>query len=676
MLAMIAPSIHHTFAPLCFGARKRRVDVLDCLEQADTKRRCTQEPSSQRRINIPAALPQQGSALRGRLFPQLTPRSCGYVAASQQDNREAAGLATLLPSPPRATAAAAPVPGFVWPAALSVPWTAAFAPAPAATSAAAPAAAPAPPTAAAPRPQLQGSLSQRSLEPRAKFSDRVMASIKLDREMASINLLRDHARAEEARMHQRRQQEEQAAEQKRQALVQYVARAKEVAAAVDAFIFRGSPAPHDPGLDYGVLAAEISADAMAAQIAAKDEEMFHFEEKLCGFEETRARGAAEAAELHEQATALATVLAAPMAPMDDYEASHARLTERARVLASELQSTSKDACASADLASTRARSIFNLLWDPADTEAQHMADAERPAKAAQIATLLAMCSSLPGALQAVHAAIDHLHAEAEAVLKVLERLAGHERLKPPVVMPPGKRAYTLPTLTAEEAEIVDEALGTGNPNEILADFQNIPISRRDMATLRPRQWLNDEVINYFFKLLEQREASAVEATWPRCHFHQTNFYTKLAETPAGYKYSEVARWTRKKDVFSKDLIIVPIHCNGNHWTLAVINMKQKRFEYYDSLRGSPNMVLTNLRRWLEDESLDKKKVPFDTSGWTEVVWKQGQTPQQCNGWDCGIFMSRTADWLARDAVLSFTQGDMENLRRLTVLEIINASLAP
>jgi len=138
----------------------------------------------------------------------------------------------------------------------------------------------------------------------------------------------------------------------------------------------------------------------------------------------------------------------------------------------------------------------------------------------------------------------------------------------------------------------------------------------------------------------------------------------------------VARWTRNKDVFSKPLILIPIHCNDNHWTLVVINMKQKRFEYYDSLRGPPDMVLTNLRRWLEDESLDKKKVPFDTSGWTEVVWKRGQTPQQCNGWDCGLFMIYTADWLARRARLSFTQEDMENLRRLTVLEIKNASLAP
>ena len=52
-------------------------------------------------------------------------------------------------------------------------------------------------------------------------------------------------------------------------------------------------------------------------------------------------------------------------------------------------------------------------------------------------------------------------------------------------------------------------------------------------------------------------------------------------------------------VFSKDLLIITIHCHGNHWTLAVIIIKLKRFEYYDSLRGGPLMVLENLRQSLQ-----------------------------------------------------------------------------
>jgi Ulp1 family protease len=65
----------------------------------------------------------------------------------------------------------------------------------------------------------------------------------------------------------------------------------------------------------------------------------------------------------------------------------------------------------------------------------------------------------------------------------------------------------------------------------------------------------------------------------------------------------VTKWTARSKVpgtvFSKDLLIIPIHCHGNHWTLAVIIIKLKRFEYYDSLRGGPLMVLENLRQSLQ-----------------------------------------------------------------------------
>lgn len=35
-----------------------------------------------------------------------------------------------------------------------------------------------------------------------------------------------------------------------------------------------------------------------------------------------------------------------------------------------------------------------------------------------------------------------------------------------------------------------------------------------------------------------------------------------------------------------DYLLVPIHCSGNHWTSAVIDMKKKQVEYYDSLLGN------------------------------------------------------------------------------------------
>ena len=54
----------------------------------------------------------------------------------------------------------------------------------------------------------------------------------------------------------------------------------------------------------------------------------------------------------------------------------------------------------------------------------------------------------------------------------------------------------------------------------------------------------DRVINLFMKLLGAREASK-PSELPKCHFMQTNFYTKLAEGRSGYCYKDVRRWTKK-----------------------------------------------------------------------------------------------------------------------------------
>ena len=48
----------------------------------------------------------------------------------------------------------------------------------------------------------------------------------------------------------------------------------------------------------------------------------------------------------------------------------------------------------------------------------------------------------------------------------------------------------------------DDALSPGDPNEKLGELNNVPVTRKDMGTLRPAEWLNDEVINYFFEIMK------------------------------------------------------------------------------------------------------------------------------------------------------------------------------
>ena len=55
-------------------------------------------------------------------------------------------------------------------------------------------------------------------------------------------------------------------------------------------------------------------------------------------------------------------------------------------------------------------------------------------------------------------------------------------------------------LTLKEQTVVTNAIkGIGPPTEILAKQGADSVQRGSMQTLRPGQWLNDEVINYFLK---------------------------------------------------------------------------------------------------------------------------------------------------------------------------------
>jgi len=108
----------------------------------------------------------------------------------------------------------------------------------------------------------------------------------------------------------------------------------------------------------------------------------------------------------------------------------------------------------------------------------------------------------------------------------------------------------------------------------------------------------------------------------------------------------------------------------NHWCLAAINLRRKRFEYYDSLGGTNNECLMALRKWLQDEHKDKKGSDMDLTEWTFHT-PGDNVPQQKNGYDCGVFMCKYADFVAKDQPLAFGQDQMQYFRKRLALDTLN-----
>ncbi|KAL6526513.1 hypothetical protein OROGR_015603 [Orobanche gracilis] len=212
-------------------------------------------------------------------------------------------------------------------------------------------------------------------------------------------------------------------------------------------------------------------------------------------------------------------------------------------------------------------------------------------------------------------------------------------------------------LTQEEHALVACALSNSNRRRVLVSHENsnIDITGEKMQCLRPGSWLNDDVINLYLALLKEREQRDPQ-NFLKCHFFNTFFYKKLISGVDGYNFQAVRRWTTGRklgyNLVDCDKIFVPIH-KVAHWCLAIINKKDKKFQYLDSLGGVDNRVMSVLARYYVDEVKDKTGKDIDVSSWVEEFVTN--LPHQENGFDCGMFMIKYIDFYSKDIGLCFYQ---------------------
>ncbi|XP_040834890.1 sentrin-specific protease 1 [Ochotona curzoniae] len=223
-----------------------------------------------------------------------------------------------------------------------------------------------------------------------------------------------------------------------------------------------------------------------------------------------------------------------------------------------------------------------------------------------------------------------------------------------------------PEITEEMEKEIKSVFRNGNQDEVLSEAFRLTITRKDIQTLNHLNWLNDEIINFYMNMLMERSK---EKGLPSVHAFNTFFFTKLKT--AGYQ--AVKRWTKKVDVFSVDILLVPIHL-GVHWCLAVVDFRKKSITYYDSMGGVNTEACRTLLQYLKQESIDKKRKEFDTNGWQLFSKRSQEIPQQMNGSDCGMFACKYADCITKDRPINFTQQHMPYFRKRMAWEILHRKL--
>ena len=250
-------------------------------------------------------------------------------------------------------------------------------------------------------------------------------------------------------------------------------------------------------------------------------------------------------------------------------------------------------------------------------------------------------------------------------------------------------------VTSDEHANIAKVFATAKSEEVVVEHFHFPMTVRQLHTLRPLTWLNDEAVNLYMLLLQRSTDAWVKRVADekilnpngpflcpngqfdrRSHFFSSIFISKLLEQPVSgpeYSYNNVKNWTRNFDIFSMDKIVCPVNIRNVHWTLAVIHMRHRRIHYYDSKGGRGDRYLNGLMRYLEDEHVHRKQCPLP-GGWEIVFGDTSSTPQQHNEVDCGMFTIMVADYLAYGLPLSFSQENIPHFRQKVCADIMRGAV--
>jgi Ulp1 family protease len=148
-----------------------------------------------------------------------------------------------------------------------------------------------------------------------------------------------------------------------------------------------------------------------------------------------------------------------------------------------------------------------------------------------------------------------LHTEERTLwIPEAKELSDMDKLRVAAVFECGERGYDKDVATALVAKVRD----------------NASCGLKDLLTLRPGEWVNDEVINRFFQLLEKRSSSHPTIS---ARFLSTFFMSKLFCHPHEHSidyrfdFQGVQRWFKGESLWSYGYLFIPVSiCSASQAT--------------------------------------------------------------------------------------------------------------
>jgi sentrin-specific protease 1 len=220
-----------------------------------------------------------------------------------------------------------------------------------------------------------------------------------------------------------------------------------------------------------------------------------------------------------------------------------------------------------------------------------------------------------------------------------------------------------------------------------AQFYHDYVQVNSLSLLKPRKWLNDEIINAYLNILKDRDCKKAHLfhdnnlEYHKSYYASTHFYPKLtAYDEHTFKYDvDLKRWFHNPKfqfhLNDMDKIFIPVNITNEHWMLVVVFVAERKICFYDSMRMYSGKLYTqNILKWIEKEcEIDRK--PFCQSEW--ITLNNRNCPQQDNGTDCGLFLLMNVDVLSDSIPLhntTYSANNMPHFRQKIACDIIRGNV--
>uniref|UniRef100_A0A803KVQ7 Ubiquitin-like protease family profile domain-containing protein n=1 Tax=Chenopodium quinoa TaxID=63459 RepID=A0A803KVQ7_CHEQI len=193
-------------------------------------------------------------------------------------------------------------------------------------------------------------------------------------------------------------------------------------------------------------------------------------------------------------------------------------------------------------------------------------------------------------------------------------------------------------------------------------YMDVVLRDSDLDTLRGPCFLNDQIIAFYFSyLFSSSKSDDILLVKPSISV----FLAKCEDDKSVEEFAQSCRLS------SKRLVLFAINDNddygGSHWSILVYDRTKNSFLHYDCMEGVNNFHAMKLYDAVKEfmgpggESVSKPlgaAKPESVAVTTPAVFIECKTPQQSNGYDCGLYVLAIARAICQRCSHGNNKGDV------------------